>query len=141
ATVTLVDNYYFRLTSVVLLSVVGTLIREKIIKPRMVTYEGRSEREFEPVTEVEHRVLMFAVLAALTYIVLLLAGIFWPHSLLRGDDGGMVPSPFLDGIVPILMFFFLIIGITYGVRTKKIKNTKSIASFMGEAMKDMSGFI
>src|SRR5699024_437996 len=43
--------------------------------------------------------------------------------------------------VPILMFFFLIIGITYGVMTKKIKNTKSIASFIGEAMKDMSGFI
>src|SRR5699024_6937605 len=45
------------------------------------------------------------------------------------------------GIVPMLMFFFLIIGITYGVLTKKIKNTKSIASQMGEAMKDMAGFI
>src|SRR5699024_1899240 len=123
ATVTPVDNYYFMLASVVLLSVVGTLITEKIVEPRLGTYEGKSEREFEPVTEVEHRALMFAGLAELTYMLLLLAGIFWPHSLLRGDDGGMVPSPFLDGIVPILMFFFLIIGITYGVRTKKIKNT------------------
>src|SRR5699024_11553379 len=87
ATVTPVDNYYFMLASVVLLSVVGTLITEKIVEPRLGTYKGESEREFEPVTEVEHRALMFAGLAALTYIVLLLAGIFCPHSLLRGYVG------------------------------------------------------
>lgn len=141
ATVTPVDNYYFMLASVVLLSVVGTLITEKIVEPRLGTYEGESEREFEPVTQEEHRALMYAGLAALSYIAILLIGIFWPHSLLRGDNGGMVPSPFLDGIVPILMFFFLVIGITYGIGTKKIKSSKSIASFMGEAMKDMSGFV
>ncbi|HLQ96551.1 MAG TPA: AbgT family transporter [Pseudogracilibacillus sp.] len=141
ATVTPVDNYYFMLASVVLLSVVGTIITEKIVEPRLGTYEGESEREFEPVTKKEHRALLYAGFAGLTYIAVLLVGIFWPHSLLRGDSGEMVPSPFLDGIVPILMFFFLIIGITYGIAVKKIKSSKSIAGFMGEAMKDMSGFV
>jgi len=53
----------------------------------------------------------------------------------------MIPSPFLTGIVPIIMLFFITIGAAYGITTKKIENTRSIARLMGEAMKDMSGFI
>lgn len=140
-TVTPVDNYYFMVASVLLLSVAGALITEKIVEPRLGKYKGEVEREFKPVTPIERQGLHHAAFAAIAYIGLLIIVIYWPNSPLRAEDGGMVPSPFLEGIVPIIMLFFITVGITYGITTKKIVNTKSIATFMGEAMKDLSGFI
>lgn len=140
-TVTPVDNYYFMLASVILLSVAGALITEKIVEPRLGKYEGDVQKEFKPVQSLERRGLRNAGIAALAYIGLLLVVIFWPDSPLRNESGGMVPSPFLKGIVPVIMLFFITVGIVYGVTTKKITNTKSIPAFMGEAMKDLSGFI
>lgn len=140
-TVTPVDNYYFMLVSVVFLSIAGALVTEKIVEPRLGKYEGESDRAFEPVTREERRGLLHAGISAIMYIVLLIVALFWPESPLRAEDGGIISSPFLDGIVPLLMLFFLTIGITYGVSIGKIKNSHSIAAFMGEAMKDLSGFI
>ncbi|WP_019375946.1 AbgT family transporter [Virgibacillus halodenitrificans] len=140
-TVTPVDNYYFMLISVILLSVTGALITEKIVEPRLGNYEGDMQKDFEPVQSIERRGLRNAAFAALAYIGLLLLVIFWPDSPLRNENGGMVPSPFLKGIVPIIMLFFITVGIAYGITTKKITSSKSIPAFMGEAMKDLSGFI
>ncbi|MYL59475.1 p-aminobenzoyl-glutamate transporter [Virgibacillus halodenitrificans] len=140
-TVTPVDNYYFMLVSVILLSVTGALITEKIVEPRLGKYEGDLQKDFEPVQSIEKRGLRNAAFAALAYIGLLLIVIFWPDSPLRNENGGMVPSPFLKGIVPIIMLFFITVGIAYGITTKKITSSKSIPAFMGEAMKDLSGFI
>ncbi|MYL45154.1 p-aminobenzoyl-glutamate transporter [Virgibacillus halodenitrificans] len=140
-TVTPVDNYYFMLVSVILLSVTGALITEKIVEPRLGKYEGDLQKDFEPVQSIEKRGLRNAAFAALAYIGLLLIVIFWQDSPLRNENGGMVPSPFLKGIVPIIMLFFITVGIAYGITTKKITSSKSIPAFMGEAMKDLSGFI
>ncbi|WP_233879418.1 AbgT family transporter [Virgibacillus halodenitrificans] len=140
-TVTPVDNYYFMLVSVILLSVTGALITEKIVEPRLGKYKGDLQKDFEPVQSIERRGLRNAAFAALAYIGLLLIVIFWPDSPLRNENGGMVPSPFLTGIVPIIMLFFITVGIAYGITTKKITSSKSIPAFMGEAMKDLSGFI
>lgn len=140
-TVTPVDNYYFMLVSVILLSVTGALITEKIVEPRLGKYEGDLQKDFEPVQSIERRGLRNAAFAALAYIGLLLLFIFWPDSPLRNENGGMVPSPFLKGIVPIIMLFFITVGIAYGITTKQITSSKSIPAFMGEAMKDLSGFI
>ncbi|QKY70004.1 AbgT family transporter [Lentibacillus sp. CBA3610] len=141
ATVTPVDNWYFMLVSSLVLTVTGGLITEKIVEPRLGHYDGGMTREFEETTPEEKKGLQNAVIAAVIYIGFLVFIVAWPGSPLRNDDGGMIPSPFISGIVPIIMLFFMTIGITYGVTLNKIENTRSIAKYMGEAMKDMSGFI
>lgn len=141
ATVTPVDNWYFMIASVFALSIAGTIVTEKIVEPRLGTYEGNAEREFEAVLPAERRGLRNAGVAGLLYTALLLLAVFLPDSPLRNETGGMIPSPFLDGIVPIIMLFFITIGVTYGISVKQIENSRSIAKLMGEAMKDMSGFI
>lgn len=140
-TVTPVDNWYFMIASVLVLSVTGAIITEKIIEPRLGAYEGNVKKEFEDTEPIEIRGLRNAGIAGLVYILLFVLFIFLPDSPLRNEEGGMIPSPFLTGIVPIIMLFFITIGVTYGITTKKIENTRSIAKLMGEAMKDMSGFI
>lgn len=141
ATVTPVDNYYFMFTSVFLLSVVGALITEKLVEPRLGQYEGNAAKDFEPTQPIEKRALKHATIAAIIYIGLLLLVIFLPGSPLRNEEGNLIPSPLLDSIVPIIMLFFITVSVTYGVTTKKIEHSRSVAKLMGEAIKDMSGFI
>ncbi|MFQ3545626.1 AbgT family transporter [Halobacillus rhizosphaerae] len=140
--VTPVDNWYFMIASVVVLSITGALITEKIIEPRLGKYKGdASENELEASTSLEKKGFRNAVFAGLAFIALLIVAIAWPGSALRNEEGGIIPSPFLDGIVPIILLFFITIGIAYGATVKKIQSTKDISGFMSEAMKDMSGFI
>jgi aminobenzoyl-glutamate transport protein len=140
-TVTPVDNYFFMLTSVFLLTAAGGLITEKIVEPQLGTYEGNANKAFEPTKPIEKRALRNTAFAAAGYIALLLFALFFPDSPLRNEEGGMVPSPFLASIVPIIMLFFITVAITYGTTVKKIESSRSVAQLMGEGIKDMSGFI
>ncbi|GAA0469644.1 AbgT family transporter [Alkalibacillus silvisoli] len=139
--VTPVDNWYFMIASVLILSVVGAQITERIIEPRLGTYKGEVGKTFEDVTPSESRGLRNAVITGLIYIGLLALVIFWPESPLRNEDGGMIPSPFLDGIIPIILFFFISMAVAYGVTVKVIQSSSDIPKYMAEAMKDMSGYI
>ncbi|WP_394218281.1 AbgT family transporter [Halobacillus trueperi] len=139
--VTPVDNWYFMIASVVVLSVTGALITEKIVEPRLGKYEGEGGTELEESTKLEKRGFRNAVLAALGFVALLIVAIAIPGSALRNEEGGIIPSPFLSGIVPIILLFFITIGVAYGVTVKKITSTRDISGYMGEAMKEMSGFI
>jgi len=140
-TVTPVDNWYFMIVSVFLLTITGAMITEKLVEPRLGQYRGDEAKEFEPTTTIEKRALRNAAIAAIFYIGLLLLILFLPESPLRNEGGGLIPSPFLAGIVPIIMLFFITVAIAYGVTTKIIENSHSVAKLMGEAIKDMSGFI
>ncbi|MGP4079288.1 AbgT family transporter [Pseudalkalibacillus sp. R45] len=141
-TVTPVDNYFFMIFSVVMLMTVGTWITEKIVEPKLGKYDGPSdEKELEEIKPIESRGLRNAGITTLIYMGLLALALFLPNSALRNEDGGLIPSPFLDGIVPIILFFFIAVSVAYGITVKKIKTTNDVPKFMGESMKDMSGFI
>lgn len=139
--VTPVDNYYFMVTSVFILAIAGALITEKIIEPRLGIYKGKVDKELEAPNPLESKGLKNALIAGVVYIVLLALAVFWPESILRNEDGGLVPSLFLEAIVPITLFFFIIVGVTYGATVGKIKNTSDVPKFMAESMKDMAGYI
>ncbi|HWO76157.1 MAG TPA: AbgT family transporter [Bacillus sp. (in: firmicutes)] len=139
--VTPVDNWYFMIASVFVLSIVGAFITEKIIEPRLDTYKGKAKKELEEANPLEKKGLRNSAIAGIVYLGLVALALFWPDSPLRNEDGGIVPSPFLDNIIPIILFFFISVGVAYGVTVKKITTTKDIPKYMTEAIKDMSGYI
>ncbi|MFC0524315.1 AbgT family transporter [Pontibacillus salicampi] len=139
--VTPIDNYFFMIASVFVLSIVGALVTEKIVEPRLGTYQGDMKSELEESSAEEKRGFRNAFFAGLVYVALIVVTIVWPNSPLRSEDGKLISSPFLDGIIPITLFFFIVIGVAYGITVKKISSPSDVSSFMGEAMKDMSGFI
>ncbi|MFV8828204.1 AbgT family transporter [Alkalihalobacterium sp. APHAB7] len=139
--VTPVDNYFFMSASVVMLVIVGALVTEKIIEPRLGTYTGKAIDTTFEVTKEETKALRRTGIAAVAYLGLLAMVVLPASSPLRAEDGGLVPSPFISGIVPIILFFFITLAIVYGASVGKIKNTSDVPTLMGEAMKDMSGYI
>src|SRR5699024_12474720 len=89
----------------------------------------------------EFKALIKATIAGLIYIALIVIAIFAPNSPLTNDEGGLVPSLFLENIIPFILFFFLVIAIIYGIATKKITDSKSIANFLSEIIKYILCFI
>lgn len=140
--VTPVDNWYFNIVSVFLLTLVGGLITTRIIEQRLGTYQNGDiqidDREELPDAD---KGLRNAGIAGLIYIALIVLVIMLPNSPLRNEEGGLVPSPFISGIVPILLLFFVTMGCAYGITVGKIKSSKDISRYMAESVKELSGYI
>ncbi len=140
--VTPLDNWYFNIVSVFMLTLLAGFITTKFIEPRLGKYEGDAvDVDMDEDDPRAGKAFRNAVIAGILYLAVLVAGLLWTNSPLRGEGGTIIPSPFISGIVPIILFLFLTVGITYGITVGKIKSGKDIAGYMAEAMKDMSGYI
>jgi aminobenzoyl-glutamate transport protein len=140
--VTAVDNWYFNIVSVFVLTTVGGLITSRFVEPRLGKYKGDAVEE-EHTEELPNakRGFINALISGFVYFAIILTIICIPNSPLRNEDGGIVPSPFLDGIVPIILIFFVVIGVAFGVTVGKIKSSKDVSTYMADSMKDMASYI
>ena len=135
------DNWFFMSASTFLLAFLGAFVTDKIVEPRLGTYKGEKKADLHDLTPLENRALRNTGIAALLYIAVILVLMFIPNSPLLNDDGTILRSPFLSGIIPILFGFFVTTGITYGVSVKKITKPADVPNIMAEAIKDLSGYI
>jgi len=141
-TVTPVDNWFFNIVSVFVLTFIGGLVTSRFVEPRLGKYEGEGvEQEDEDELPNANKGLIYAVLAFFVYVAIIFVSLIPNNSPLRGEEGAIIDSPFMDGIVPIIFGAFIIIGITFGITVGKIKESKDVSAYMGEAMKDMTNFI
>ncbi|WP_185984727.1 AbgT family transporter [Aureimonas mangrovi] len=141
ALVTPVANWYFNIVSVFVLTLVGAVITDRIIAPRMkgVQAEGDIETIEEPAEA--GRGLRNVGIATLVFLALLVVFVAWPGSVLRNEDGGLVPSPFLSNIVPIIFAFFITVGLTYGISVGVIRSGKDVVAKMTESIVELAPYI
>ncbi|MFJ5771855.1 AbgT family transporter [Psychrobacillus sp. NPDC093180] len=139
--VTPLDNWFFMSVSTFVLAALGTLITEKYVEPRLGVYKGEQQSISKDISPLEKRGLRNSFISAIVFIAVIVAGMLIPNSPLLNEDGTILRSPFLSGIVPILFLFFLVVGITYGVSTKKIQSSADIPKLMTEAIGSLSGYI
>lgn len=141
------SNWYFMVASTLMLGFVGAFIATRFTIPRCksmaIGERGIVAFEEAPkLTAIEKKALKHAGLAALVYVILILLLVVPAGAPLRHpQSGGLVPSPFLRGLVPILFFFFAIPGYFYGKITGSIKNANDVLKFMELGMKDLAGYI
>ncbi|MBC2855120.1 AbgT family transporter [Cetobacterium sp. 2A] len=141
-TVSVVSNWYFMAVSTFLLAIVGTIVTEKIIEPRLGKYTGNKTFKNEAISPVEKSALRWAGIYSLIYILFIVAIVVPKNSFLRNPKtGSLLNSPLLNSIIPLLLFLFLIAGITYGKRVGQIKTAGDIPRHITSAMKDMSSYI
>ncbi|MGE5632981.1 MAG: AbgT family transporter [Caulobacteraceae bacterium] len=142
STVTPVSNWYFLIASTVVLTFIGSWVTEKIVEPRLGEYKGNTMKELEALTPLENKGLRNAGIAALVYIGIILAGLIPQSGILRdAEKHTIIPSPFLNGIIPILMMLFFVVALAYGITVKSIKSEKDIPVMLGKVMKGMSGYV
>ncbi|MEI4771624.1 AbgT family transporter [Psychrobacillus sp. FJAT-51614] len=139
--VTPLDNWFFMSVSTFVLAGLGTLITEKYVEPRLGVYTGAQQSLSNEISTLEKRGLRNSLIAALIFIAAVVGAMLIPNSPLLNEDGTLLRSPFLSGIVPVLFLFFLVVGIVYGVSTKKIQSSADVPKLMTEAIGTLSGYI
>lgn len=127
-------NYFFMASATFVLTLVVTLITEKYTIPR-IDYNsnelGNAGLEQHKLTAVEEKGIRNAGIAFVIFIAVVLAGVIPKDGLLRAADGTILPkSPLISGIVPLLFFMFLSVGVTYGKTVGDIKSEKDLTRIM-----------
>lgn len=136
-------NYYFAAISTFLVAIVVTLVTEKIVEPRLGKYTGDAPIDkSEGVTAEERRGLKFALIGFILTVVFLTVLSAPSNAVLRNPETGtlITNSPFMDGLIFIIMLIFLVPGIAYGYGANTIKDTKDIVKHATTAMSSLSAF-
>jgi len=138
-------NWFFMGVAAVLLTIVGAVITDKVIAPRLGEYQGDYVADDEPLTKTEHKGLRNALIALIIYVAVMAFLMFPENALLKTMDeasGDMTLSNFLsNGLLFAIFLLFVIPGLTYGMTTKSIQNSNDFVEGMSESMKSMSGFL
>ncbi|MGL5125729.1 MAG: AbgT family transporter [Fusobacteriaceae bacterium] len=133
------SNWYFLAISTFVITILGTLVTEKIVEPRLGKYTGSVEVDFDDLKENEKKGLRWAGISFAIFIGIMLFMTLPTNGILR-ENGSLIPWT-NKGLVPTLMFFFLIPGVAYGMGAKTIKSDKDVANLMGDAMSSMGGYL
>ncbi|RBP44947.1 AbgT family transporter [Garciella nitratireducens] len=136
------SNYYFMVASTFLLTILGTLITEKIVEPRLGEYKKIKDEhnDIEQTTEKEKKGLRAAGIALLFFIIIMGIMIVPQNAILRGEDGTL--DEFMhNGLIFVILLFFMIPGLAYGIVSGTIKSDKDVVNVMGKAMSSMGGYL
>jgi aminobenzoyl-glutamate transport protein len=136
------DNWFFMFASTFLIVIIGTLVTDKLIEPKLGKYIPDNATEHQNVvSSMEKKGLLWANISVLVTIVAIALLVLPENGVLRGEGGSLIQSPFMSSIIFMMMLIFLIPGVVYGFVTKTIKNDKDIARLMASSLEMMSGFI
>ncbi|PSL43603.1 aminobenzoyl-glutamate transport protein [Salsuginibacillus halophilus] len=140
-TMNIAMNYYFIAASVFVLTLAGSWVTERIVEPRLGEYKGEYKEDLQGLGHDEKRGLGWAVTSFFVTAVALAMLVAFPNSPMRGEEGAVIQSPFMDSLVPVIMILFFVPGLVYGIAVKNIKNDKDVANQMSDTMASMGMFI
>ncbi|MBL1054498.1 MAG: AbgT family transporter [Escherichia coli] len=126
----------------VVLTIVGGLITDKIIEPRLGQWQGNSDEKLQTLTESQRFGLRIAGVVSLLFIAAIALMVIPQNGILRDPiNHTVMPSPFIKGIVPLIILFFFVVSLAYGIATRTIRRQADLPHLMIEPMKEMAGFI
>lgn len=136
-------NWYFMFVSTFFITTAGTWVTEKIVIPRLGPYQGDAKpEELRKLTGEEKRGLWFALAAGLMLSALILWGLIPSGGFLRSaEDGSILHSPFMNGIVTFIFLGAGVTGIAYGVGARTLRNDSDVMKGMGKAMETLGIYL
>ena len=136
-------TFYFSFISGFLIVILGTLVTEKIVEPRLKKYEGNAEKiPVDEITPLEKKGLkwagiwLFVLVAALAFTIIPENGLFR-----NPETKEVLHSPFFDGIITGILIFFLVPGLVYGIVTKSIKNDTEMMKHIIKSMSTLATYV
>ena len=147
------SNYYFMAASTVMITIIGTLVTNYIVEPRLGAYDpSNAEEGIETATKdmgklssVEKKGLTYA-LATIGLMLAVLAGLCLPENGWFRDPettGSLVQElrPMLKSVVALIFVFFIIPAIVYGKITGSIRTDRDVIDGMSKAMSSMGLYL
>ncbi|MDP3461923.1 MAG: AbgT family transporter [Bacteroidales bacterium] len=135
-------NYYFMAVSTILIAFLGTWITNRIVEPRLGTYEGDVPKEpINKLSKVEKKGLVYVLITAALWIALILYTLIPEDGFFRGPENSLLHSPLLDGFIALLFLMAGSMGIVYGATTGKFKNDADVVKGMVDNFKTLASFM
>jgi aminobenzoyl-glutamate transport protein len=147
----LTANVSFSIASVAVLTVVIALINNRIIEPRLGAYNAGDatvaqpgqDQDKEQLSGDESRGLRYAGLALLGVVILFVLLTLPSGAPLRNPTTGILigNSPFMNGLIGVIMVLFLATGIAYGIGAKTMNSSAAVIAAMTKAVSSLGGTI
>lgn len=135
-------NYYFMIVSVFLITIVGTLVTEKLVEPRLGRYEGGIKDDEDVSLKPEEKRGLWGALIAVLVVSVIIAWLVIPLSgPLRAGAENILDAPFFSSLVPVILIVFFVPGFVYGLITRSIRGDKDVAKHMSDTMETMGSYI
>ena len=141
-------NWYFMIVSTFLIAILGTIITEKIVEPRLGKYDPSeasidlSANTVEHISPMEKKGLRWAGFTFFLMCILLALSIVPENGIMRNPETGLVAgSPFLKGIVAFIFITFAIPGFVYGKVVGTMKNDRDVIDAMAKSISSMGLYI
>lgn len=113
----------------IIVAFAGTFVTEKIVEPQLGKYTGdvsQSDESFDKLNKQEKKGLLYATLALIVILGLAAAGLIPENGFFRGENGGLLNSPLIKGVVAILLVTAGAMGLVYGFITGSFKNDSDV---------------
>ena len=140
-------NLLFTGLSSIPIVLIGWLLTDKVIEPRLARTEIDGDPEEMPKIEVlsarEKKALWIAILAGVVCTLVFTAWGALPGTALADADGDLTSfaAPLIQSMVPLIMIFFLVPAIVYGYAAGTVKNHRDIVAGMSAAMSTMGYYL
>lgn len=143
--VSILANYYFIVASTFLITVLGTLITEKITLPALPPWHketSQSDSLHSHTTGLQAKGLRNAGLVLLACCALIVLGLAPEHGVLRDSAGGSISqSPFMKGIVTVISLLAALCGVAYGKTVQHYQTKGSIIGDMESTFATMASYL
>lgn len=142
------SNWYFMMASTFVIALLGTIVTEKIVEPKLGAYDDSeanidlANQSYDKLTRLEKKGLLFALISFFLLAALLALSIVPEWGILRHPQTNLVAgSPFLKGIVVFIFITFAIPGFVYGKTVGTMKNDQDVINAMSKSMSSMGLYI
>ena len=141
------NNWFFTSASTIWIILIGWYLTDRVVEPRLthtpVDGDLADSPRMAPLTAVERRGLILALLSVVAGIVVLALTSLPAGSAWRGADGTLAESgaPLMSSIVPLIFLLFVLPGVVYGYATGSVRTHRDIIEGMSQAMSGMGYYI
>jgi aminobenzoyl-glutamate transport protein len=145
----LASNVWFSCASVLFLTVIIAFITDRMVAPRLGTYdptlaaEGTTTEQGATLSDLESRGLRFAGLGLLALIAVFCLLTLPTWAPLRNPATGELigNSPFMNGLIALIMLMFLTTGWAYGVGAGTLRTLPEVIAAIEKSIKNLGGTI
>jgi aminobenzoyl-glutamate transport protein len=140
-------NWYLMAALVPVFTVIGTFVTERVLEPRLGAYTGdvpAADLGGESLGQVERRGLLAAGLVVILTLAAIALLAIPPGAPLRDPTGELLVQrigPLLNSIVALMLFFFLLPGLAYGIVTGSIRSDRDVSAMLTDTMATMGAYI
>ena len=141
------NNYFFTMSSSVLIIGLGWYLTDRVVEPRLKGSKLDGDLHDLPTMQglmpSERKGLRMSLVAMLIGVLLLIMSTLPDTSAWRSPDGALTAgtAPLMQSIVPLIFILFLLPGVVYGITAGTVKSSRDVIAGMTKAMTSMAYYL